>query len=197
MNISEIYRRFPTEQDCISYLEKVRWKGKPACPYCQSTNQTPMSKEKRYHCNTCNTSFSVTVRTIFHKTKLPLQKWFLAICLVLNAKKGISARQLARDLKVNKDTAWNMSKRIREAVVNQRVLFLGIAQMHKTNIGDKNSLGCSGGGGLNNRGKVRQYHRANTYYLNKYVNEFSYGYNNKNNNDIFDQNIYNVLGGIT
>jgi len=105
MDIVEIYRRFPTEQDCISYLEKVRWKGKPTCPYCESTNQTPMSKEKRYHCNSCNTSFSVTVRTIFHKTKLPLQKWFLAICLILNAKKGISARQLARDLKVNKDTA--------------------------------------------------------------------------------------------
>jgi transposase-like protein len=95
MNIVQVYEKFPTEEDCILHLEEVRWHGKPVCPYCGSNRTT--ENEHRHHCNNCNTSFSVTVNTIFHHTHLPLQKWFLAISLVLNAKKGLSARQLARD----------------------------------------------------------------------------------------------------
>ena len=77
MNIIQIYRTFPKQQDCINHLEKVKWNNKPRCPYCKSTNQTSMPKENRYHCNNCNTSFSVMVGTIFENTKLDLQKWFL------------------------------------------------------------------------------------------------------------------------
>ena len=137
MNIVEVYERFPTEHDCIDYLEAVKWKGSPTCPYCGSTNSSPLPKERRHHCNTCNTTYSVTVNTIFHKTKLPLQKWFLAIALVLNAKKGLSARQLSRDIKVNKDTAWSMSMKIRRAMIDDRDLLMGIVEMDETYIGGK------------------------------------------------------------
>jgi hypothetical protein len=81
------------------------------------------------------TVFSVTVDTIFHHTHLPLQKWFLAISLVLNAKKGISARQLGRDLEVNKNTAWYMSMRIRNAMFEQGELLKGIVEMDECYIG--------------------------------------------------------------
>ncbi|MDP3941044.1 MAG: hypothetical protein Q8Q49_01915 [bacterium] len=60
------------------------------------------------------------VRTIFHKTKIDLQRWFLAIALVLNAEKAISARQLAQKIKVNKNTGWFMLMRIRNAMREQR-----------------------------------------------------------------------------
>lgn len=116
MNIVSIYKRFPTEADCIAHLESVRWKGNPTCPYCDSQSSTPLAAERRHHCNHCNTTYSVTVRTVFHQTHLPLQKWFLAVSLVLNAKKSIAARQLARDLEVNKNTAWRMAMKIREAM---------------------------------------------------------------------------------
>lgn len=82
-------------------------------------------------------SYSVTVRTIFHKTKVDLQKWFLAVSLVLNAKKGISARQLARDLEVNKNTAWFMLMRIRNAMREQGKLLEGIVEADETYIGGK------------------------------------------------------------
>jgi transposase-like protein len=139
MNIIEIYEMFPTENDCLTYLEHIRWDDKPKCPYCQSQQVTPMPKEQRYHCNNCNTSFSVTVGTIFHHTRLPLQKWFLALTLILNAKKGISARQLARDLKVNKDTAWRISMKIMDAMFEreQRELLTGIVEVDETYIGGK------------------------------------------------------------
>lgn len=137
MNIIQVYKRFPTQDSCVAHLEKVRWEGKPKCPYCKSLNSTPMPKQKRHHCNACNTSYSVTVATIFHKTKIDLQKWFLAIALILNAKKGISARQLSRDLEVNKNTAWFLAMRIRRAMLQDFKLLSGIVEMDETYVGGK------------------------------------------------------------
>jgi transposase-like protein len=154
MNIVEIYETFPTNDDCIRHLEKIRWNDKPTCPYCKSTKSTPMPKENRHHCNNCNTTFSVTVGTIFHHTRIPLQKWFLAVTLVLNAKKGIAARQLGRDLKVNKDTAWRIGMKVREAMSQheQRQLLTGIVEADETYIGGKPRKGCTPEGG-NKRGR--------------------------------------------
>lgn len=155
MNIVEIYEAFPTNDDCIKHLEQVRWKDKPTCPYCNSTKTTPLPNENRHHCNNCNTSFSVTVQTIFHHTRIPLQKWFLAVCLVLNAKKGIAARQLARDLKVNKDTAWRIGMKIREAMNQheQRELLTGIVEADETYVGGKPRKGNGNNG---NNGEPRK-----------------------------------------
>lgn len=138
MNIIQIYQKFPTQEDCIKHLEDVKWQGVPKCPYCSSENQTPTKKGHRYHCNNCNTSYSVTVGTIFHHTHMDLQKWFLAISLVLNAKKGYSARQLARDISVTKDTAWRILMQIRRAFVEQPELLEGIIEADETYIGGKN-----------------------------------------------------------
>jgi len=153
MNIVRIYQLFPTEDDCIAHLEKVRWKGTATCPYCQSDRVSPMPSEKRHHCNNCKTSFSVTVGTIFHHTHLPLQKWLLAVSLVLNTKKGLSARQIARDLEVNKNTGWRMGMQIRKAMAEreQRELLTGIVEMDEVYIGGKPRKG--GGGEPPKRGR--------------------------------------------
>lgn len=137
MNIIQIYKQFPTEDACIEHLEKVRWDGIPKCPYCKSKKSTPMQSERRHHCNNCNTTYSVTVGTIFHRTHVDLQKWFLAIALVLNAKKGISARQLARDIEVHRNTAWSMGMRIRKAMTEDRQLLEGVVEMDECYIGGK------------------------------------------------------------
>ncbi len=137
MNIIQIFQQFPTQESCIKHLEKTRWGNAPICPYCQSDNTYDLKGELRHHCNACRKSFSVTVGTIFHDTRLPMQKWFLAISLILNAKKGISARQLARDIEVNKDTAWSMAMRIREAMKDDGKLLTGIVEMDETYIGGK------------------------------------------------------------
>jgi len=146
MNLVEIFDRYPSQEECIEYLEQVRWHGKPNCPYCQSVHATPLPSEKRHRCNNCNTSFSVTVGTIFHRTHLPLQKWFLAVTLILNAKKGVASRQLARDLKVNKDTAWRISMKIREAMAEneQRVLLSGLVEADETCVGGRPGKGHPG-----------------------------------------------------
>lgn len=122
MNLEKIYKKYPTHKDCIKKIELVKWNSIPICPYCKSNYITKLKLEDRYHCNTCNTSFSVIVGTIFHNTKLDLQKWFLAIYLILNDKKGISSRQLASELEVNKNTGWYLLMRIRKAMMHDEEL---------------------------------------------------------------------------
>ena len=137
MNIIQIFQQFPTQEDCIARLEKARWGDTPRCPYCDSINTT--RNDRRHYCYNCKTSFSVTVGTIFHRTHLPLQKWFLAIALMLNAKKGISALQLSRDVEVNKNTAWRINMQIRKAMTqrDQQDLLTGVVEMDETWIGGK------------------------------------------------------------
>lgn len=159
MNLIQVFEKFPTPTECIAHLERVRWGGKPICPYCRSDRVSAMPAEKRHHCNNCKTSFSVTVGTIFHHTHLPLQKWFLAVALVMNAKKGLSARQLARDLDVNKNTGCRMAMQIRKAMEqrDQRDLLTGVIEMDETYVGGKprkGNIDSSGqGGGSNPRGR--------------------------------------------
>jgi len=149
MNIIQIFQKFPTQEDCIEHIEAVRWNNEPTCPYCNSKNKSDMIKEKRYHCNNCNTSYSVTVGTIFHRTHLPLQKWFLAISIILNAKKGVASRQLARDIEVTKDTAWRIQMQIRKAMGQHKELLQGIIEMDETYIGGKPRSGT----GIHKRGR--------------------------------------------
>ena len=146
MNILEVFEQFPTQESCTQYLEKVRWGDQVVCPYCKSERTAPA--EHRHRCYNCKTSFSVTVGTIFHQTHLPLQKWFLAIMLMLNAKKGISALQLSRDLRVNKNTAWRMNMQIRKAMnqVEHRNILQAIVEMDETYIGGKPRKGTRGDG---------------------------------------------------
>ena len=144
MNITRIFEQFPTQEHCIAHLEKARWKDKPVCPYCKSTNTA--RNQHRHRCYDCKTSFSVMVGTIFHHTHMPLQKWFLAVMLVLNARKGLSALQLSRDLKVNKNTAWRIAMQIRKSMTQseQRGLLTGIVEMDETYIGGKPRKGTGG-----------------------------------------------------
>lgn len=160
MDIIQIFEQFPDQQSCIDHLEKARWNGKPTCPYCGSTRTAP--NQHRHRCYDCKTSFSVTVGTIFHHTRLPLQKWFLAIMLILNAKKSLSALQLSRDLHVNKNTAWRISMQIRKAMTQtaQRDMLFGIVEMDETYVGGKPRRGTKGDGPSGKHKKGRETKKA-------------------------------------
>nr|WP_039747721.1 transposase [Hassalia byssoidea] len=118
-------------EDCLALLEQIRWSGKPKCPYCESTNATAYNNERRYHCNACYISYSVTVGTLFHKTHVELQKWFVAIDLVLNSPKGITVRQLAKEIGVNKNTACYMIERIRKAMDEEPGLVQALIKLYE------------------------------------------------------------------
>jgi transposase-like protein len=137
MNIIQIFKQFPTQKSCIKHLEKLRWGKTPVCVYCGSTNTNLLKKENRHHCNGCRKSFNVTVGTIFHGTHVPLQKWFLLISLMQNAKKGLSSCQAARDIEMNRPTVWSMMHRIRKAMSSDNSLLSGIIEMDETYVGGK------------------------------------------------------------
>lgn len=143
MDIVSIFQKFKTQASCIKHLEKIRWGKKPVCPYCGCIGATKVKATRYYHCGACNTQFSVTVGTIFHDTKLPLQKWLVAMTIICNAKKGISSRELGRQIDVNKDTAWRMQMQIRKAMADKEnnQLFTGIVEADECYIGGKPKKG--------------------------------------------------------
>lgn len=118
-----LYKRFPTHDHAATHLERVRWPEGPICPYCGSAKASAKNEAagktlaaRRWQCQACKKSYSVTVNTIFHNSHIDLQRWFLLIALMLNAKKGLSAMQVARDLDMRRATVWSMMQRIRAAM---------------------------------------------------------------------------------
>jgi len=138
-SLVDIYRRFPTPEAATAHLEKVRWPEGPICPYCGAAtaarhNETGRS---RWQCWTCKKSFSATVGTIFHNSHIDLQRWFLLIALMLNAKKGLSAMQAALDLEMRRPTVWSMMHRIRTALADDGQLLKGLVEMDEAYVGVK------------------------------------------------------------
>ena len=144
MNLIEIMEQFPDQESCIEYIEKLRWGDTPRCPHCDGThvgrrNETKLGAIGRWNCHDCKVSFKSVHGTLFHGTKIPLQKWFLAISLMASAKKSLSSCQLARDLDLNQKTAWYMQTRIRTEmeVKGPSTLLQGIIEADETYIGGK------------------------------------------------------------
>ena len=140
MNLIEINQRFPTELHCIEYAEKIRWGKKTKCVYCGSDKLSNRMKDYRHMCQDCKKSTSVTVGTIIQGTKVPIQTWFYAISVITDAKKGMSALQLHRNIGVSYPTAFAMYHKIREVMMsnNKEMDELdGIVEMDETYIGGK------------------------------------------------------------
>ena len=141
MNIVSVMARFPDQEACISHLEQVRWGDNPACPLCGSVDVARKRDGKRigrWNCHDCKASFNVLSGTVMQKTKIPLQKWFLAIGLMVNAKKSLSSCQLGRDLNMTQMSAWYLMQRIRAAMAADQDDFLrGIIEADDTYIGGK------------------------------------------------------------
>ena len=134
MNLISVFKKFPDQQACIDHLEQIRWPVIALCPFCSSekvARKAEGDKVGRWNCHKCTNSFNVLSGTIFQGTHIPLQKWFLAIALMADAKKSISSHQLARDLKLNQKTAWRMQQCIRSAMTSDE------GEMDETYVGGK------------------------------------------------------------
>jgi transposase-like protein len=164
MNLIDAAKQFATPEACVDYLEAMRWPDGITCLQCGgsqvsriTTNATTrMRKNSKgvertatvpgrivYQCRSeeCGHQFSATTGTIFHDTHLPLDKWFMAVALMVNAKKGLSAKQLQRDLKMAYKTAWYLSHRIRKAMglleMADEAPLTGVVEADETYMGSK------------------------------------------------------------
>ncbi len=139
-SLIDIQKQFGTDEQCLAYLEAMRWPDGVRCVKCDSDKISkfttkegsrkrrnrktgefdivPVPARHLYECLNpeCRHQFSATANTIFNDTHLPLSTWFMAVALMINAKKGLSAKQLERDLNINYRTAWYLAHRIRKAM---------------------------------------------------------------------------------
>ena len=140
IDLVQLIERFGDDQKCRNYLEHLRWHDGVHCPKCGGTKVSSILKRDQYNCDSesCGYQFSVTAGTIFHDTHLPLTKWFLAVFILCQSRKGVSANQLKRMLGINYRTAWYLAHRIRHAVEQATDPKLdGTVEVDETYVGGK------------------------------------------------------------
>ena len=139
-NLLTLIDDYSTDAKCRELLERLRWPSGVACLRCGSLSVSDIETRDQYDCNTCRYRFSVTAGTIMHDSHLPLRKWLIAIYLMCESKKGISALQLKRTLGVAYKTAWYLCHRIRGAMGNDPFdgpTLFGIVEVDETLVGGK------------------------------------------------------------
>ncbi len=142
MTLPEINSMYSTDDKCRELLERLRWPEGVTCPRCKDRRVSRMKDYARFECVGCEYQFTVMSGTIFHDSHLALPMWFLAVLLICEAKKGMSAMQLKRTLwgqhKGSYKTAWYLCHRIRAAMASaEKPMLDGKLEMDETFIGTR------------------------------------------------------------
>jgi transposase-like protein len=144
MRLYEVATKFADERHCIEHLVNMRSPNGVKCVYCKSDwvarydSHGKTGKFRRvYECGDCHKQFTAQSGTLFHDSHLPLHKWFMAIALICESKKGMSAKQIQRALGISYKTAWYLAHRIREAMQDSNGFLSGIVEIDETYIGGK------------------------------------------------------------
>jgi len=135
--------RFRSESACRKYLVRMRWPKGFSCPHCHCSKGCYKPSRKTFECYGCKKLTSPTAGTLFHKSKVPLRKWFWAIYWMATSKKGVSALYLQKQLKLGSyNTAWMMAQKIRLAMADRDQLYKlkGIVEVDEIHIGGKQHL---------------------------------------------------------
>lgn len=136
----EFFQKFPNEEAARKYFELRRWGNQPVCGHCGSVTVVECKDHKPmpYRCKDCRKHFSVRTGTVLAESRLPLQKWLLAIYMLTSARKGIPSTQMARELGVTQKTAWFLAQRIRETWLKDRDDHMdGQVQVDETYVGGR------------------------------------------------------------
>lgn len=138
-SIFDLIKAFPTEQVCIDHLERLNWNGTPVSPF-DSTSKVYKCAGNKYKCKNTGKYFNVRTGTIFDNTKIPLQKWFMALYVFSSHKKGISSHPLAKDISVTQKSAWFLLHRLRYAFdhPNFKAILEGHVEIDESFVGGKN-----------------------------------------------------------
>jgi transposase-like protein len=153
MTIIDLCATFSTDERARELLERLRWPDGTKCPRCEENTVRMANSMKLWYCKACDYQFTVTVGTVFNDSHLPLIKWLTATYLLCEARKGMSANQIKRNIGVSYKTAWYLCHRIRSAMkeVDPQPLG-GIVEIDETYIGGRKRARVDG---KNHRGHHR------------------------------------------
>jgi hypothetical protein len=153
MSMAEFFKLFGTEPLCAAALESARWPDGFRCPCCGGSAHCLLHTDghKVFQCNACRHQVSLIAGTIFQSTKLPLTTWFLAIYLISQAKTGLSALSLKRQLGVSYPTAWLVHHKLMQAMTEREAHYTlsGKVQVDDAYLGGERSGGKVGRGSEN------------------------------------------------
>lgn len=137
-SIFDLLKAFPSEQSCIDHLERLSWNGNPVSPF-DAASKVYKCANNKYKCKNTGKYFNVRTGSIFDNTKIPLQKWFLALYVFSSHKKGISSHQLAKDISVTQKSAWFLLHRLRYAFdhPNFKDILSNTVEIDETFVGGK------------------------------------------------------------
>ncbi len=140
VSLYEFFQRFPNEESARLYFENNRWNGKTYCAHCGSDDVSECKDHipMPYRCRSCRKHFSVRTGTVLAESRLPLQKWLMAIYMMTTARKGIPSTQMARELGITQKSAWFLAQRIRETWMTASNGDMGpVIEIDETYIGGK------------------------------------------------------------
>jgi transposase-like protein len=117
-SLLQVTRYFQDPDVCVDFVAAMRWPNGVVCPHCEGKRVSYLSSRRIWKCmaRDCHKQFSVKTQSVFEDSPIPLDKWLVAVWLVVNCKNGISSYEIARDLKVTQKSAWFMLHRIRLAL---------------------------------------------------------------------------------
>ncbi len=118
LTVQAFAERFGTDRQCAEHLARRRWHEGFTCPACGQGASSYVATRRLHQCTGCRRQTSLTAGTIFHKTRVPLRKWFWALYRMGQDKKGISAMMLRKEIGVSYPTAWLMLQKIRHAMAS-------------------------------------------------------------------------------
>jgi transposase-like protein len=199
-NLINLIEKYGNDEKCRHYLEGLKWHDGIKCPRCSSDKISRIRARGQFDCDSCRYQFSVTAGSIFHDSHLPLRKWFLAVYLMCESKKGISANQLKRSLAISYKTAWYLCHRIRKAMQEGNPRLLSDTMHETVNHhakeyvrGDVHANGIDGFWSLFKRSVVGSYHQISTKHLDSYLDEFEWRLNERDNPNLFRDTLTRLL----
>ena len=134
----ELMAKFPNETSARKWFESIVWQdGVAVCHRCGGCNtyEVPSAKPLPHRCRDCRKHFSFRHGTLLEDSHVPLQKWAIAIYLLVTSLKGVSSMKLHRDLDITQKTAWHMLHKIRFALSGKGVSMTGTVEVDETYIG--------------------------------------------------------------
>ena len=153
ISLFEHFQQLGTEEQCEAALEQARWPEGFRCPRCGGAAHCVLRvrARKTFQCNACHHQASLIAGTVFESTKLGLTVWFLAMYLISQAKTGLSALALKRDLGVSYPTAWLMHHKLMQSMVEREADYVlcGTVQVDDAYLGGELNDGTAGRGSEN------------------------------------------------